>query len=100
MKIKIYKTVILKEEFRLRLFEKRMLRRIFEPKRDENGQWRGLHNEKIHGFYRSPNTVRVIKSTKFRWAGHVARMEEGRRAFKILTYNWVKCDVVKTIIHI
>ena len=54
-------------------------------KRDENGEWRRLHNEQIHSLYRSPNIVRVIKSGILRWAGHVARMEEGRSAFKILT---------------
>ena len=55
------------------------------PKRDENGEWRRLHNEGLHSFYCSPNMVRVIKSRILRWAGHVARMEEGRSAFKILT---------------
>ena len=54
-------------------------------KRDENGEWRRLHNEEIHSSYRSPNIFRVIKSRRLRWAGHVARMEEGRSAFKILT---------------
>ena len=48
-------------------------------------EWRRLHNEELHSFYRSPNIVRVIKSRRLRWTGHVARMEEGRRAFKILT---------------
>ena len=55
------------------------------PKRDENGEWRRLHNEELHSLYRSPNIVWVIKSRKLRWSGHVARMEEGRSAFKILT---------------
>ena len=63
----------------------RILRRIFGPKRDEYGEWRMLHNEELHSLYRSPNIVRVIKFTRLRWAGHVARMEEGRSAFKILT---------------
>ena len=54
------------------------------PKRDENGEWRRLHNEELHSLYRSPNVVRVIKSRRLRWAGHVARMEEGRSVFKIL----------------
>ena len=63
----------------------RILRRIFGPKRDENGEWRRLHKEELHGLYRSPNIVRVIKSRRLRWAGHVARMEEGRSAYKILT---------------
>ena len=70
---------------RLRVFENRILRRIFGPKRDENREWRRLHNQELHSFYRSPNIVRVIKSRRFRWAGHVARMKEGRSAFKILT---------------
>jgi hypothetical protein len=52
---------------------------------DENGEWKRLHNEELHDLYRSPNIVRVIKSRRLRWAGHVVRMEEGRSAFKILT---------------
>ena len=60
-------------------------RRIFEPKSDANEEWRRLHDEELHILYRSPNIVRVIKSRRLRWAGHVARMEEGRSAFKILT---------------
>ena len=60
-------------------------RRIFGPKRDENGEWRRLHNEELHSLYRSPNKVRVIKSRRLRWAGHVARIEEARSAFKIVT---------------
>ena len=59
--------------------------RIFGPKRDDNGEWRRLHNEELHSLYRSPNIVRVIKSRRLRWIGHVARMEEDRSAFKILT---------------
>ena len=59
--------------------------RIFGPKRDENGEWRRLHNEELHSLYRSPNIFRVIKSRILRWAGHVARMGKGRSAFKILT---------------
>ena len=58
---------------------------IWKPKRDDNGEWRRLHNEELHSLYRSPNIVRVIKSRRLRWAGHVAKMEEGRSAFKILT---------------
>ena len=69
----------------LKGFENRILRRIFGPKMDENGKWRRLHNEELHSLYRSPNIVRVIKSRRLRWAGHVARMEEDRSAFKIFT---------------
>ena len=98
LKIKIYNTIIfpvvlcgcetlsltLWEEWRLREFEIRFLRRIFGPKKNENGEWRRFRNEKFYSLYRSPNIVRVIKSRKLRWADHVARMEEGR-TFKILT---------------
>ena len=69
----------------LRVFKNRILRSIVGPKRDENGEWRRLHNEELHILYRSPNIVRVIKSRRLRWAGHVARLEESRSAFKILT---------------
>jgi hypothetical protein len=61
----------LREEHRLRVFENRVLRRIFGPKREEDGSWRKLHNDE-------PNIVRVIKSRRMRWAGHVARMGEVR----------------------
>jgi hypothetical protein len=61
-------------ERRLRIFESRILRRIFGPKSDENVKWRRLHNEELQGLYLSPNIVRVIKSRRLRWAGHVARM--------------------------
>jgi hypothetical protein len=89
VKIKIYKTIILpvglygcetlsftlREEHRLRVFENRVLRRIFGPKRDEvTGGWRKLHNEELHGLYSSPSIIRVIKERRMRWAGHVARM--------------------------
>ena len=53
--------------------------------RDENGEWRRLHNEERHSFYRSPNIVSVIKSRRLRWARHVVRTEESRSAFKMLT---------------
>ena len=58
---------------------------MFGPKRDENWKWRRLHNEELHSLYRSPNIVRVIRSRRLILAGHVARMEEGRNAFKIST---------------
>ena len=67
------------------VFENRILRRIFRSKRDDNGEFRRLHNEELHSVYRSPNIVRVIKSRRLRWAGHVARMKEGSSAFKIVT---------------
>jgi hypothetical protein len=61
------------------------MRRVFGPKRDVNGEWRRLHNEELHSLYRSPNIVRVIKSGRLKWAGHVAKIEEDRSAFNILT---------------
>ena len=58
---------------------------MFGLSRDENGEWRRLHNEELRFMFRSPNTVTVIRSRKMRYGGHVARMEEGRSTFKILT---------------
>ena len=75
----------LRENRRLTVFENRILRRIFGPKRDENGERRRLHNEQLHSLYRSPNIFRAINFRRLRWAGHVARGEEGRSSFKILT---------------
>jgi hypothetical protein len=67
------------------VFENRVLRRIFGPKRDEViGGWRKLHNEELHGSYSSPSIVRVIKARRIRWAGHVARTGEVRSAYNIL----------------
>jgi hypothetical protein len=64
-----------REERRLRVFENRVLRRIFGPKRDEvTREWRRLHNKELYGLYSSPNIIRMIKSRRLRWAGHVARM--------------------------
>jgi hypothetical protein len=91
LNIKRYKTVILpfvlygcetwsltsREEHRLRVFENRMLRRIFGPTREEDGSWRKLHSDDLHSLYSSPNIVRVIKSRRMRWAGHAARMGRG-----------------------
>jgi hypothetical protein len=73
----------LREEHRLRVFENRVLRRIFGPEREEDGSWRKLHNDELHDLYSSPNIVRVIKSRKMRWAGHVERMEEGRGVYRV-----------------
>jgi hypothetical protein len=98
-KIKIYRTVILpvvlygcetwsvtlREEHRLRVLKNRVLRRIFGPKRDGvTGEWRRLHNEDLNDLYSSSKVIRVIKSRSMRWAGHVARMGEGRGAYRIL----------------
>ena len=67
------------------LFENRVLKRVFGPKRDEvTGEWRKLHNEEIDGLYCSSNIVRVIKSTRMRWARHVARMGERRGVYSAL----------------
>ena len=89
LKIKIYKTIILpavlygcetwsltlREERKLRVFENMVLRRIFGRRRDEvTGEWMRLHNEELNDLYSSPNIVRVIKSRRMRWAGHVACM--------------------------
>jgi hypothetical protein len=65
------------------VFENRVLRRVFGPKRDEvTGEWRKLHNEKLHDLYTSPIIIRIIKSRRMRWAGHVARMGEKRNAYR------------------
>ena len=92
-KIKVYRTLILsvvlfgcetwsltlREERRLRVFENRVLRRIFVSKKDElTGEWRKLHNEELNDLYFSPNIVRVIKSRRKRWAGHVAHIGRGK----------------------
>jgi hypothetical protein len=99
LKIKIYRTIILpvvlygyetwsltlREERRLRVFENRVLRKVFGPKRDEvTGEWRKLHNKDLSDLYSLPNTVRVVKSRRMRWAGHVAHMGEGRGVHRVL----------------
>jgi hypothetical protein len=71
-------SLTLREELWLRMFQNRVLRRIFGPRKDEvTGEWRKLHNEELHHLYSSPTIMRVIKS-RIRWEGHVARMGEGR----------------------
>jgi hypothetical protein len=68
-------SLTLREERRLRVFEKRVLRRVFGPKREEvTGEWRKMHNEELNDVYSLPDIVRVVKSRRMRWAGHVARM--------------------------
>jgi hypothetical protein len=74
------------EEHRLRVFQNRVLRKIFGPKREEDGSWRKLHNDKLHNLYSSPNLVRVIKSRRMRWAGHVAHMGRG----EVFTGFWLR----------
>jgi hypothetical protein len=98
LKTEIYKTVILpvvlygcetwsvtlREEHRLRVSENRVLRKIFGPEREEDGSWRKRRNDELHNLYSSPNIVRVIKSRRMKWAGHVARMGEGRTVYRVL----------------
>jgi hypothetical protein len=99
VKIKIYRTIILPdvlygcetwsltlmEECRLRVFENRVLRRIFGPKRDEvTGEWRRLHKRELYTLYSSPHIIWLIKSRRLRWTGHVARMGESRGADMVL----------------
>jgi hypothetical protein len=78
----------LREKHRLRDFENRVLRRIFGPKWEEDGSWRKLHNDELHGLYSSHNSVTVIKSRRMRWAGHVARMGEGRSVYRVLVWRF------------
>jgi hypothetical protein len=70
---------------KLRVFENKVLRMIFGPKRDEvTGGWKKLHNEELRDLYSLPNIIRIIKSKRMRWAAHVARMEEKRNAYRLL----------------
>ncbi|KAJ4428289.1 hypothetical protein ANN_24307 [Periplaneta americana] len=99
LKVRIYKTVILpvvlyscetwtlilREEHRLRVFENKVLRKIFGAKRDEvTGEWRKLHNTELHALYSSPDIIRNIKSRRLRWAGDVAHIGESRNAYRVL----------------
>ena len=78
-------SLTLREERKLRVFENMVLRRIFGPRRGEvTREYRRLHNEELNDLYSSPNIVRVIKSRRMRWAGHVARMGEGRGVYRVL----------------
>ncbi|KAJ4433880.1 hypothetical protein ANN_16193, partial [Periplaneta americana] len=98
LKVRIYKTVILpvvlygcetwtltlREEHGLRVFENKVVRKIFGAKRDEvTGEWRKLHNAELHALYSSPDIIRNIKSRRLRWAGHVACMGESRNAYRV-----------------
>ena len=75
----------MREERKLRVFENRVLRRVFGSKRDEvTGKWRKLHNEELNDVYCSPNIVRMIKSRRMRWVGHVARMGDRRVVYRVL----------------
>jgi hypothetical protein len=99
IKVRIYKIIFLpvvlygcetcsltvREEHKLRLFENRVLRRIFGPKKDRmTGWWRKLHNEELHNLYSWPIIIRIIKSRRLRWAGHVARMGDKRNVYRLL----------------
>ena len=78
-------SLTLREEHRLRVFENRVFRKIFGPRRDGvTGEWRKLHNEELNDIYYSLNIVRLIVSRRMRWAGHVSHMEEGRGVHKVL----------------
>jgi hypothetical protein len=79
----------LREEHRLRVFENRVLRRIFGPKREEDGLYRKLHNDELHSLYSSLNIVRMIKLRRIRWVGHVEHEEEGRDVCRVLV-GWPK----------
>ena len=78
-------SLTLREERKLRVFENRVFRRIFRLKKEEvRGKWRKLYKEELNDLCCSPNIVRVIKSRRMRWAGHVARVGEGRAAYRVL----------------
>jgi hypothetical protein len=78
-------SLTVREEHKLRVFENRVLRRIFGPRRGRvTGGWRKLHNEELHNLYSSPSIIRIIKSRRMSWARHVARMGEKRNVYRLL----------------
>jgi hypothetical protein len=82
------RSLTLREEHRLRVFENRVLRKIFGPKKGEvTVEWRKLHNEELRDLYSSPSIIKIIKSRRMRWAGHVSRMGEKRGAYRLLVKN-------------
>jgi hypothetical protein len=98
VKVRLYKAIILpvvlngcetwclalREEHKLSMFENMVVRRIFGPKRDGvTGGWRKLHNEELHDLHTSPSIIRVVKSRRMKWAGHVARMGEKRNVYRL-----------------
>jgi hypothetical protein len=102
VKVRIYKTIILpvvlymcgtwsltlREELKLSVFENRVLRSLFCPKKDEvMGGWRKLHNEELHDLYSSPSIIRIIKLRKIRWTGHMVQMREKRNMYRFLVAN-------------
>ena len=99
LKVKAYKTIILpvvlygcetwsftlREEYRLRVFENKVLRKIFGAKKNKiTGEWRKLHNVELHALYSSPNIIGNLKSRRLRWGGHVARMQQFRNEYRVL----------------
>ena len=99
LKVKTYKPIIqpvilygcetwsltLREEHKIRVFENKILRKIFGAKKDEiTGDWRKLHSAELHALYSSLNIIRSLKSRRLRWAGHVAHMEQSRNAYRVL----------------
>jgi hypothetical protein len=113
-KIRIYKTIILpvvlygcgtwsltlREEHKLRVFEKKLLRKIFEPKMDVvTGGWRKLCNKELHNLYSSPSIIRMIKPRRMRWAGYVARTVEKKNAYRILVGNPEGKTILKCILR-
>jgi hypothetical protein len=78
-------SLTVREEHKLRVFENRLLRRIYGPKRDGvTAGWRKLHSEELHNLYSSPSIIRIIKSRRMRWAGHLARMGEKKNVYRLL----------------